>query len=123
MKLYLALFLALISAVVVSSWGTSYARCPKPAIQYGFIRKGRRNAYTSGRKIVIACRSGYELIGHSRVKCLSSGYWSPKLPHCRKRTTSIMKSNNHIYLLLLQFKLCVQDCLLLLMVKYGCTDL
>ncbi|XP_011402452.1 PREDICTED: P-selectin-like isoform X1 [Amphimedon queenslandica] len=92
MKLYLVLFLALISAVVVSSTGSSshsdssrsIARCPKPVIQYGFIRKGRRNVYTSGKKVIIACRSGYQLIGQSKVRCLRSGHWRPRLPYCKK---------------------------------------
>lgn len=93
MKIYLVLFLALISAVVVSSTGSSSRsdnRCPKPVIQYGFIRKGRRNVYTSGRKILIACRSGYKLIGHSKVRCLSSGQWRPRLPYCKKGTLLLM---------------------------------
>lgn len=88
MKLFLVLFLVLFAAAVVSSTRKSKARCPRPAVPYyGHIRKGRRSSYTVGKKITIACKRGYILVGSSSIKCLQRGqlaYWHPHPPVCKE---------------------------------------
>lgn len=56
--------------------------CPDPGNIMNGMRKGELYYYP--HTIEIICLPGYQLIGSSILRCLSSGQWSAQLPHCKR---------------------------------------
>ena len=77
--------LALIAAFATVEAG---GRCSRPrSLPYGYISYGKKSSYKPGHVIGYKCNSGYRLVGHNSIKCLSRSnraYWNRKLPVCQK---------------------------------------
>ncbi|VDN02323.1 unnamed protein product [Thelazia callipaeda] len=55
--------------------------CPDPGSIMNGVRKG--DLYYYPHTIEIVCLPGYQLIGSSTLRCLSSGQWNAQLPQCK----------------------------------------
>ncbi|MCP9263096.1 Sushi SCR CCP domain containing protein [Dirofilaria immitis] len=55
--------------------------CPDPGNIMNGMRKGELYYYP--HTVEIVCLPGYQMIGSSTLRCLSSGQWSAQLPHCK----------------------------------------
>ncbi|XP_063096339.1 complement receptor type 2 [Cavia porcellus] len=57
---------------------------PLPQISNGSHSGKTSDRFAPGSSVTYSCHTGYMLVGPTTITCLSSGYWSSKIPVCKE---------------------------------------